>query len=505
MSAPRARTSARPDPFAQQTQSVAAPAPKKLATNLLFLIVGEFTAKLLTFASFSYLARTLGPRDYGFVEFTLALMVFFTLPVDLGLGSYGAREIARNPDRAPQLLHEITGLRLFLSVCSMAALGSLILFVHQSHELKQLLMLYGLSLLGAPFLLQWLFQGHDQMRWVALTSIVRQLGFAGLVFLAFRRGTPLLYIGLIECASVAGAALFCAYVTRLELRFAWPWPDLKVSRLMGHLKQSSPIGLTELAWGFMWYFCTVLLGLIFSDATLGWWGASHRALMALHTFVWLYFFNLLPSISRCALRSKQHLLELMDESVRFTAWMGLLAGGLLMAVAPDLLALLYGPNFRQAARSFSVLVWMLPVAMLSGHHRYILIAYKQQGRLLVCTSLSAASAVILGLILVPRYDGPGAAWALLIANTINLALVYFSVKQLVVEVPVLPQLATPLAALAAAAALFFALFRISYWLALTAALTVYVACFLWIYGRRLALIFRSAGRGTALAQIAAGD
>src|SRR5215471_611553 len=78
------------------------PAPQRLATNLIFLLAGEFTAKLLTFGSFSYLARTFGPRDYGFIEFTLALMVFFTLPVDLGLGSYGAREIARDPSRAPQ-------------------------------------------------------------------------------------------------------------------------------------------------------------------------------------------------------------------------------------------------------------------------------------------------------------------------------------------------------------------------------------------------------------------
>ena len=87
-------------------------------------------------------------------------------------------------------------------------------------------------------------------------------------------------------------------------------------------------------------------------------GSSHVCLAVL--------FNLLPSISRCALRSKKDLLELMDESVRFTSWVGLLAGGLLMATAPDLLALLYGPNFREAARSFSVLVWMLPVAMLGG-------------------------------------------------------------------------------------------------------------------------------------------
>ena len=471
----------------------AAPIPQKIAANLMFLVAGEFTSKLLTFASFSYLARMLGPRDYGFLEFTLALMVFFSLPVDLGLGSYGAREIARNPGRAPQLLHEITGLRLFLSACSIAALAVAISLLHQSPRLKELLALYGVSLLGAPFLLQWLFQGHDQMRWVALTSIVRQTGFAVFVFLVMRKGSPLFYIGLIECASVTAAALFCIAVTRRSFRFAWPWPDLRLRGLFRHLKESAPIGLTELAWGFMWYFSTVILGFIFSDQTLGWWGASHRALMALHTFVWLYFFNLLPSISRCALRSNEDLLELMDESLRFTAWIGLLAGALLMVTAPDLLALLYGPDYRRGANSFAVLVWMLPVAMLSGHHRYILIGYKQQGRLLLATTISAATAVTLGLILVPRYDGPGAAWALLIANIVNFALAYLYVKKLVVEVSFHRQLAAPLLTLAAAAAVFLAL-RAHFWIALIAACALYLGAFAWVDGRRFASIIRAAAK-----------
>jgi O-antigen/teichoic acid export membrane protein len=180
-----------------------------------------------------------------------------------------------------------------------------------------------------------------------------------------------------------------------------------------------------------------------------------------------------------------------------------LAGGLLMAIGPDLLSALFGPSFRNAAHSFAVLVWMLPVAMLSGHHRYILIAYKQQGRLLWCTSLSAAAAVILGLILVPRYDGPGAAWALLIANTINFALVYVSAKRLVVEVPVHRQLVAPLISLGFSAAVFLTLVRTNYWLALAAACALYLASFAWIGGRRLTSMLRMA-RETARAQIS-GD
>src|SRR5262249_50275158 len=161
------------------------------------------------------------------------------------------------------------------------------------------------------------------------------------------------------------------------------------------------------AWAFMWYFCTVVLGFVFADASLGWFGASHRALMALHAFVWLYFFNLLPSISRCVALPVQQLLGLMDRSIRFAAWTGFFAVGVLTALAPMLLTIVYGPDFRAATNSFTVLAWMLPVAMLSGHHRYILIAYNQQRRLLTCTACAAAAAVLLGFLLCPHYGGIG--------------------------------------------------------------------------------------------------
>jgi PST family polysaccharide transporter len=472
--------------------SAAPPAePRRLAINFLFLSAGEFTAKLLTFASFTYLARVLGPLRYGFVEFTLAVMVFFTLPADMGLASYGAREVARRPDRASRLLHEITGLRVALTLCSMLALGIFILVIHKSVELKILLALYGVSLVPGPFLLQWFFQAHDQMHWVGIASIVRQAGFAGLVFLACRRGSPLSYIGFIECASVVGLAGFCLYVARHKMGFAWPWPDLHVIRLRGHIGEAAPIGLNELAWAFIWYFCTVLLGFIFPDQSLGWFGAAHRALMALHTFVYLYFFNLLPSISRCAALPHQYLLGLMDRSMRFGAWTSLFGAALLTALAPQLLTLMYGPPFRPAAHSFSILAWMLPVAMLSGHHRYILIAYNHQTTLLRCTAISALAAVLLGFTLVPFYGGPGAAWALLIALLINFALVYISVRQLVVEVPVHRQVFAPLSALAVSVILYLVLARWNVGVALASGSAVYVAGLMGSDGPRLASFLRT--------------
>lgn len=478
-----------------EAPSPAAPFARRrgLAVNFVFLSAGEMTAKLLTFASFSYLARLLGPQHYGFIEFALAVMVFFSLPADLGLGSYGAREIARDPATAPQLLRAVTGLRMALALCSVLALAAFILLLQKSAELKWLLALYGVSLLGGPFLLQWFFQAHDAMHWVGIASIIRQAGFAILVFLFCRRGFPLIYVGVIECVSVAVVAAFCVYVAH-RMGYGFPWPDLRVGSLMSHLGEAAPIGLTEVAWAFMWYFGTVLLGLIFSDRTLGWFGASHRLLMALHTFVWLYFFNLLPSISRCVLLPRRHLLDLMDGSVRLIAWAGLFGAALMMVLAPQELGWIYGHSFRGAASSFAILVWMLPIAMFSGHHRYVLIAYHHQKKLLNCTVISAIAAVLLGLILVPLYGGIGAAWALLIANFFNLLLVHGAARKLVADIPVIRHLALPAAALVGSALAYLVLARWNVSLALTAAVSIYLTVLLTSDGRRLASFVRTIGR-----------
>jgi len=196
--------------------------PKRLAVNFAYLTAGEMTAKLLTFASFSFLAHKIGPSNYGILEFTLAVMTFFTLPADLGLSWYGAREVARNPSRGPRLLHEITGLRFALTLCSMAGLVVFILVVHKSFEQKALLGIYCVSLLATPFLLQWFFQAYDRMAWVGVANIVRQFGFAGLVFICCRGGASILWVGVAECVSVTCLATYCILLTRYGLGAPWP-------------------------------------------------------------------------------------------------------------------------------------------------------------------------------------------------------------------------------------------------------------------------------------------
>jgi O-antigen/teichoic acid export membrane protein len=464
---------------------------RKLEINFVVLAAGEFLAKICTFLAFSHLARTLGPERYGSIEFVLALMVFFSLMVDFGLGHYGTREVARNPEIAPRFLRQIVGLRLLLAGVSFLVLWGLVLVLHKPAEVELLLCIYGLSLFGGPFLLQWFFQAHDRMGYAAIVNALRQFVFAACVLALFRAGTPLYAIGVMECVSVLAAGLFGMGLLRFGLGVRAGIPELR-GTLAPHWKQALPIGMTEMAWAFTWYFSTVILGLIYAKELLGWFGASHRLLMALHTFVFLYFFNLLPSISRCAERPVAELRELMSYSMRFAVWTGVFAGLLLTVLSHEIVILAYGELFREAQASIMVLGWILPLAMLGGHHRFILIAYRRQDKLLVSTVASALLAIAGGLALVPLYGDTGAAWALLLANVLQFALAYYYVRKYITRISFLRHLWEPLFALSVSFVLFFSLKPwLHPWVVGILAGCVYGALMLWFNGREALSVLRT--------------
>lgn len=459
-----------------------APCGRRLTANFLVLCGGEFLAKGLTFAAFVYLGRILGPERYGGLEFVLAAMVFFTLPVDFGLGTYGTCELARDRGRAARLLREVAAARLSLAIVSFVALLGVVAVLPQAADVKLLLVVYGLTLFAEPALVQWYFQAHDCMHWVAVATLTRKGLFSGLVLLLVRADTPLVVIGACEGVAVLATVAVCLTVLTRRSGRRPPWPWAAPGVLVAHFRKAMPIGLSELAWACQWYSATILLGLLVGGEALGWFGAAHRLVIALHTFVWLYFFNLLPSLSRAA-ATPAVFRDLIRRSLAVTAW-----GGFGVALAATLLSdillpLVFGSRFAAAGRPFAVLVWMIPIAMVSGNYRYALIASGRQTLEFYCTLVAAVVSAALAWLLIPRYGALGAVCALLAANLVNLGCAFVAVYRYVDAIPCHVQLLGPLLALTGAVAVYLTLAPVGPVPAVAAAAVAYGLPLAW-WGRR---------------------
>jgi O-antigen/teichoic acid export membrane protein len=472
--------------------------PRALTVNYFLLSGGELLSKLAAFFAFTRLGRVLGAARYGSIEFAIALIVLFSWPVAFGLEEYGSREIARRrhaglPNQLA-LAYEIALLRLLLAFTSLAVLACVIWMLPRSTEDKQLLAAYGASLLLLPYLTHWFFQGCDDMAWSGLLSILRNSTFAALVLVFFNVNRPLYHVGIYECAAVAVTALvgFWGLHRRFRTGIAYPRISLRL-HLWPHLSAAAPIGFATLSAIALWYLPTLILGLRAEPRVLGEFGVAHRITISLHTFVWLYFVNLLPSLTRAA-HDRRDLGELLAASLSLSSWGALLVALLGVVAAGPLIDRSYGAGFHGAVPVLATLIVIIPIMMISGHYRYSLVAAGQQ-KWLMRWSLLAAGVTLITALLASRAGSMGGASAILAGGLVQLVLTYRSVRRHVVDLPFWRPLARPCLAFCVAVGLHLLLAPFSP----VAAAVVSPAAFLlalWIFERRrllqgIALLGRS--------------
>jgi O-antigen/teichoic acid export membrane protein len=385
----------------------------KLTKNFLSLAGAEVISKLATFAAFAYLARLMGPDGFGQIEFAGAVLLCASLIVDQGFSSYGAREIARDPQNTTALVAQIVLARFILATGAYAAMLAMAVWLISSPVVSLLLMIYGSSLLVMPLLLQWVFQGHDQMQAVAVVQVIRQTAFVAIVF-AFVRVAPHIHlVAVAEVVAVCMAAAYCVWVHKR--RFG--------SVFQGHLRFSTrlfreggTIGLSQVFWMVKIYGATLVLGAIASAQELGFFSGAMRILIALHTFVWLYYFNLLPSLSRAWQQGGEAFNSFIDKSVHGMAWLAAAVSVVWALFAPPVMTGVYGPAFEPAGVILQWLAGVCVVAGLSGHYRFGLIAAGRQTAEMM-TALLGALTALCGIPIGYAMAGPkGAAIALFIAE-----------------------------------------------------------------------------------------
>lgn len=388
---------------------------RSFVIRYLTLFGGEAGSKLCVLLAFAYLARVLGPRDFGAIELALSMTIFFVLAAETGLGSYGARIVETAPHRAAELIARAGLLRAMLALPAYAIV--LALSIQRG---TPVLALYGLTILLTPFNTQWVFQGLRQMQWVAAGSLARYATFALLVLFLVRPGSDTRIVAAAEVSGALALALFNTVLLssvlkiRLDWRGAWHGAiDL--------FRQAWFLGASDLTWAAMWYSPTIILGWMNPGRTehVAWLAASVRIVMALHAFVWLYFFNLVPNLSKELHEGLDSWRDLIHRSLSVSMWPACFVAAAGTLLAPIAMPMLFGPAYEQAVLPFQIVIWMIPVAWLSGHFRFSLIVSGHQQLEFMASAVAGLATAVAAVLGARAYGAPGAAAALLAGGVIN--------------------------------------------------------------------------------------
>lgn len=416
------------------TERLAALPARGFALRYVTLFAGESFSKLCVLVAFAYLARVLDPARYGVVETALSVTVFFVLGVESGMGAYGARVVAASPEALPRLLPRIMVLRAYLGVPAVIALAAFALM--STAAPARVIAVSGLSVLLTPWLTQWVFQGLRQMQWVAAGSMLRNFVFAGAILVLVRSDTDLRIVVAAEVLGVAALAAFNSVMLFGRLRIVPEWRGA-ASDARALFREVWPLGLSDFTWAALWYSPVIVLGWLGRDHAeqVAWVAAPTRIVLALHTFVWLYFFNLLPNLAAELTRGLDAWRDLVRRSMAVAMWP---AGFIAVAGtvgAPLLVPAIFGPRYVAAVLPFQLVVWMIPVAWFSGHYRFTLIAAGRQHYEFATLAVGAVTTVVTSLALAPSMGSAGPAAALVLGGVVNAVLAMIATRRVVGEVP----------------------------------------------------------------------
>ena len=311
----------------------------------------------------------------------------------------------------------------------------------------------GLTVLLTPFYLQWVFQGLRQMQWVAAGTAVRNLLFVVLVFSLIRPGSDIRLVAVAEVAGATALATFNLVVLfrRLRARLHWREAPAGMRRIFGDVWY---LGLGDLMWACLWYSPAIIMGwiAIAQPEEVAWIAAPVRIVIALHTFVWLYFFNLLPDLARAIMSGVDDWRDLATRSIGSSIWPACLiaVGG--TTFAPILIPLIYGEAYAAAVPTFQIVIWMIPVTWYSGHARYSLLAAGLQRWEFLAAVATAIVTVLAALLLGRVFGSTGAAAGLLIGGLVNAVLAEIAMRTTIGPLPLRRNLQPVLIAAAAALA-----------------------------------------------------
>ena len=156
-----------------------------VARNFLFLFLLKGVDFLTPLLTLPYLLRVIGSDGYGRIMFALALINYFLSIAYYGFNLTGTRFVASNRESQSRLQYiyiVVNSTRLFLCFVSSILIVGLVFSIPSFREYATLYVLFIPMIWGGALLSDWMYQGIERMKYIAILNTGIRLIFLIAVF-----------------------------------------------------------------------------------------------------------------------------------------------------------------------------------------------------------------------------------------------------------------------------------------------------------------------------------
>lgn len=376
-----------------------------------------------------WVARYLGPDNFGKLSYALAFAGMFSFIANLGIGSILVRDLVRYPEKRDKLLGTAFILTLGGGVLAFLITSVGAFFLISSTIIRILTIVFALTfIISSVSVISSYFQANVQAKKNAQAQIATIFLSSILKVIIILSGKGIIWLMMVYVFDYIFSSIYYVfnYLKRGYYIFEWKF-DKGVARDM--LSVSWLVMLSSAAAYIYMKIDQVMIGFYLDSVAVGLYAAAVRLVEIWYFIPTLICTSLFPAI----INAKK-----MDEEKyrrRLRNLYLLLAGiAATIAIPSTLLAnwfinVFFGPAYNDSIIILQIYIWSgIGLFLTWGLNQYFLV----ENRLYALFSLSFFSMllnIILNLFFIPRFDLQGAAWATLISYTIGPVIVLISQKK----------------------------------------------------------------------------
>ncbi|XDZ65352.1 flippase [Alphaproteobacteria bacterium LSUCC0684] len=366
-----------------------------------------------------WVARYLGPEQFGLLNFSTAFVGLFGAISALGLESIVVRDLVEKPQNASKTLGTSLVMQVTGGVLSYFFIISAIFILRPDDKLSQIAVaILGLMMLCKGEIAVYWFESKVQSKYTVWVQNSVFLLFATIKLVLIIHNANLIFFVWAVFAEVALVALLLLYVMNRKgpalknLRFNLDWAQ--------HLlKESWPLILSGISISIYMKIDQLMLGQILNDKAVGIYSAALRFSEIWHFIPIVIVASVFPAIVYAKNVSESLYNERMQKLFNLMITISLFLSLPMTFLAKPLMHFLYGPAFEEAGTVLAIHIWSSVFVFIGVASSKWMVIENLQLITLQRSILGAVVNIGLNMWLIPINGVIGAASATIISFSIS--------------------------------------------------------------------------------------
>ena len=388
---------------------------RRYFANTGWMFFGQMFSLVVAFFVGIWLARYLGPQNYGLFSYVISFVGLFGFLASFGIDSIVSREIIKNHDKKDEIIGTGFYLKIIGGALAMASVFIVSFFITRDFFTLELIWIFSLNFILQAFnIIEIYFQSQVLSKKVVIAQITAGIISAILKILLIISGKGILWLIIVclaETSVYASVLLFAFRKFGNHIR-KWRFNGGIAKSL---LKDSWPLMLSSVAVGIYMKIDQVMVKNMLGNEQSGIYAVAVK-LSEMWYFIPVFICtSLSPAIIKAASISKELFEGRMKKLYFLMFWLAVLVALFMTIFAYPIIKILFGAPYMGAVTTLRIYAWAgISVSMGVAVGQYI-IANNLAKISFYTTMLGAITNVFLNVLLIPRMGIAGAAVATIIA------------------------------------------------------------------------------------------